>query len=178
VDLVKQRIEQALAWSKTHQGKKFIRFTSVSVISTVVSNVVLILVYGLKIIPNEVYATVFGNLVATIPSYNLNRKWTWGKTGRSHFRKEIVPFWCMSFIGIAFSTILANVAKHMIHTHHWPHLFNTVLVAFANLMSFVIFWFLKMWVFNRIFKVDELAEVDHHLSREEAGLDPYEPETN
>lgn len=175
---VHPRVQQAVDWSKTHEGKKVIRFTSVSVISTVVSNAVIFIVYGLKLIPNEIYATLFGNLVATLPSYNLNRKWTWGKKGRSHFRREIVPFWSMSILGILFSIILATVAQHLIHSHHWPHLLNTILVSFANLLSFLIFWFLKMWVFNKIFKVDELAEVDQHLSREEAGLDPYEAETN
>jgi putative flippase GtrA len=165
------------AWAHTHEGKKILRFTSVSAISTVVSNVVLIVVYGAHIITNEVYATIFGNLVATVPSYQLNRTWTWGKRGRSHFRSEILPFWAMSFLGIAFSTIGANLIRMVIHSHTyprvshhaaWPHLLNVFLVAAANLTSFGIFWVLKLKIFNRIFHVNELAEVDAHLSEEEA----------
>ncbi len=154
-------------WAHTHEGRKLIRFTSVSVISTVVSNVVILIVYGLKLIPGEVYATIFGNLVATVPAYQLNRTWTWGKRGRSHFRKEIVPFWTMSLLGISFSTLGAFYARHLIHTHDWPHIANTIILVGANLFSFVIFWFLKLWVFNRIFKVDEMAEVEEHLEAEE-----------
>ncbi len=164
------------AWAHTHEGKKVIRFTSVSAISTVVSNVVIIVVYGSHWISNEVYATIVGNLAATIPSYQLNRTWTWGKRGRSHFRSEIVPFWSMSLLGIAFSTILANVVRWQIRLHtfprvshavEWPHLLNVFLVAFANLLSFGIFWVLKLKIFNRIFHVNELAEVDAHLTEEE-----------
>jgi putative flippase GtrA len=167
VDVVTSRIRRIWAWAHTHEGRKIIRFTSVSVISTIVSNVVLITIYGFRWIPNEVWATIVGNLVATVPSYQLNRTWTWGKRGRSHLRTEIIPFWTMSLFGIAFSTLGASYARHVIHAHHWAHLVNTALVAGANLLSFVIFWFLKLWIFNRIFRVDELAEVDAHLTAEE-----------
>ena len=55
--------------------------------------------YGLKIIPGVIWATLSGNLVAVIPSYYWNRAWAWGKRGRSHFRREIVPYWSMAFLG-------------------------------------------------------------------------------
>jgi putative flippase GtrA len=176
--MVKARAMKLWAWAHTHEGRKVIRFTSVSAISTVVSNVVIVIVYGAAHwISNEVYATIFGNLVATLPSYQLNRTWTWGKRGRSHFRSEIVPFWSMSLLGIAFSTILANVVRwqnrlhsvpHVSASAAWPHILTTVLVVFANLISFAIFWVLKLKIFNRIFHVNELAEVDAHLIEEEA----------
>ena len=144
-----------------------IRFTSVSVVSTIVSVLTITLVYGLKIIKSEVEATLFGNLIGAIPSYSLNRRWTWGKTGRSHVRKEIIPFAAMAVLGIGFSTLGAFYAKHLVHTHHWSHLFNTGLVDVANLSSFATFWVLKLIVFNRIFHVDEEAEIDAHLVNEE-----------
>ena len=108
-----------------------------------------------------------GNMVATIPSYYLNRTWTWGKKGRSHFRGEILPFWLMAALGTTFSIFGATLAGHMVSTHNWHHLVNTAIVAFANLVSFGIFWVLKLKVFNRIFHVDELAEMDEHLASEE-----------
>jgi hypothetical protein len=44
---------------------------------------------------------------------------------------------------------------------------NTGLVVAANLMSFAIFWVLKLVVFNRIFRVDEASEIETHLIEEE-----------
>jgi putative flippase GtrA len=161
--------KQVLEWSRTHQGKKVIRFFMVSVVSTIVSNGVLVVVYGTKLISNEVYATLFGNLVATLPSYNLNRRWTWGKTGKSHWRKEVVPFWSMSLLGIIFSVFGGNYAKHVVHSHHWHHLVNTVIVMGFNVGSFAIFWVLKMMLFNRIFKRDDLHDLEEHLTLEESG---------
>lgn len=166
---MRRRIQALVAWSKTHEGRKIIRFTSVSAISTLVSNTTIIIVYGLKIIKGEVYATVFGNLVATLPSYYLNRTWTWGKKGKSHIRREIVPFWSMSLLGISFSMLGGAYAGQLVTRHpDWPHLVATLIVAFANLASFGIFWVLKLKVFNRIFHVNELNEIDEHLSKEES----------
>ena len=162
------RVGEVLAWARTHEGKKILRFTSVSVVSTAVSFTSISLFYGLHIISGILLATVAGNLVATLPSYYLNRSWTWGKRGRSHFRTEIVPFWSMSFLGIGVSMLGALWAKHVVHTHHWAHLANTALVSSTNLVSFGLFWVLKMMVFNRIFHDRTLEEMDAHLSVEES----------
>ncbi len=154
------------AWLHTHEGRKIFRYTMVSVISTVVSLSVIAIVFGV-LHWGEIEATVFGNAVATIPSYWLNRKWAWGKHGRSHFLKEIVPFWTMSALGIVFSIIGAAVARHIGREHHLTHLQLTIVVELANIISFGLFWVLKLLVFNKMFKV-ELAEFDEHLTTEEA----------
>jgi len=162
-----QRVRSFLAWSKTHEGRKIIRFTAVSAISTVVSFTSISILYGFKIIPGVMWATLAGNLIASLPAYHLNRLWTWGKRGRSHFRGEILPFWSMTALGIGVSQIGAYWARHVVHTHHWAHIANTALVSFTNLFCFGLFWVLKMMVFNRIFKVHELEEIDEHLTAEE-----------
>ena len=168
MDTVLERVDRLTSWAKGHQGRKLIRFTAVSAVSTAVSVVVIALVYGLKIIKGEVEATLIGNIIGAIPSYTLNRRWTWGKTGRSHVRKELLPFWTMAVLGIAFSLVGASYAKKLVHTHQWSHLFNTGIVDAANLVSFAVFWVLKLMVFNRIFHVNEEAEIDAHLTDEEA----------
>ena len=160
--------EKTIAWSKTHEGKKLIRYTASSVITTAVSFSSIVVLYGFKIIPGVVWATLAGNVIATLPSYHLNRLWAWGKCGRSAFRAEIVPYWTLAFLGIAFSQIGAFWVRGIVHSHDWNHLFNTALVAGVNLVSFAIFWVLKIMLFNRIFKVDELEEMDEHLTIEES----------
>lgn len=160
-------LSRVLAWTRTHQGRKVIRFTSVSGVSTVVSFTSIAVLYGFHIIKGVIWATVAGNLIATLPSYYLNRSWTWGKHGRSHLTKEILPFWAMSCLGIGVSILGATWARHEVHTHHWAHVANTFLVSGTNVASFGLFWILKLVVFNRIFHVHELAEVDERLSAEE-----------
>jgi len=162
-----ERFNTLIAWSHTHQGKKMVRYILGSVITTAVSFTSIAILYGFRIIPGVQWATLAGNLIATVPGYHLNRTWTWGKRGRSHIRREIIPFWTMSFLGIAFSQLGAYWAKHEVHTHQWSHLANTGLVTGANLLSFIIFWFLKLVVFNKIFRVSKIEMIDEHLSMEE-----------
>ena len=160
-------IERLWAWLHTHEGRKIFRYTMVSVISTAVSFIVLALVYGVLRLWTEVPSTVFANSVATFPSYWLNRQWAWGKSGRSHFVKEVVPFWTMSAIGIAFSIVGASVARHIGIKYQLDHLSLTIVVLVANVLSFGVFWVLKLLLFNRIFHVSELEEVEEHLEMEE-----------
>jgi putative flippase GtrA len=164
---VKYSPRDLLAWSHTHQGKRLIRYTTASAITTAVSFSAVTAFYGLRIIPDAIWATLAGNIVGMLPAYQLNRRWTWGKRGRSHFRKEIAPFLSMSVLGIAFSQLGAWWAKNETKSHHWSHLANTALVSGANLFCFGVFWVLKLIVFNRIFGVQKMQEIDEHLRVEE-----------
>jgi putative flippase GtrA len=149
-------------WQRRHtpEAKQLIKYTMVSVISTVASFGVLAIVYGLHIIKGEIEATVFANVVATVPSYFLNRMWVWGKGGRSHVMKEIVPFWVMSAIGITVSIGGAAVARHIGTTHHLSHLQETAVLLLANLISFGLFWVLKYMLYNRLFHVHPVEDLD------------------
>jgi putative flippase GtrA len=144
----------------TPEAKQLIRYSMVSVISTAVSFGVLLIVYGVFRAFSEVWSTVFANAVATIPSYYLNRSWVWGKNGRSHLTKEILPFWTMSAIGIVVSIFGAALATHIGKTYHLSHAEQTVLVLAANVLSFGIFWVLKFMLFNRLFHVHPVEELD------------------
>jgi putative flippase GtrA len=162
------RLDEVWQWLHTHEGKKLFRYSMVSVISTAASFFVLLIVYGVLQLWSEVPSTVFANLMATFPSYWLNRRWAWGKTGRSHLFKEVLPFWGMAAIGIAFSIVGASVARHIGITHHLSHAELTVVVLAANVFSFALFWVLKLMLFNRLFHVQPLIdEIDERVDEEE-----------
>jgi putative flippase GtrA len=161
-------LRRLLDWLQTHEGKKIFRYSMVSVVSTGCSFFVLLIVYGVLRVWTEVPSTVFANGVATVPSYWLNRSWAWGKSGRSHFMKEVVPFWTIAAAGIAFSMIGAALARNIGQTHHLNHVVQTALVLVANVLSFGIFWVLKLLLFNRLFKAPTLIEeIDEHIDVEE-----------
>jgi putative flippase GtrA len=164
------RIRTVIAWTKSHQGKKLSRYFLGSVVTTGVSFAWITFMYGLHIIPGVIWATLSGNLVAVIPSYYWNRAWAWGKRGKSHFRREIVPYWSMAFLGIAFSQLGAFWARHEVHTHHWSRLEATGVVSGTNVLCFAIFFLLKLMVFNRIFHValPDDVETDLTLQQETA----------
>ena len=138
----------------TPAGKKMFRYTMVSVISTGVSTLVLLIVYGVLRVWSEVPSALFGNILATVPSYYLNRRWAWGKTGPSHVWREVVPFWTLSIAGILLSVATESEARHVgiAHFDH-DHAIRTVLVLGANLLAFGVLWIVKFLVFNRLFHV-------------------------
>jgi putative flippase GtrA len=145
-----------MRFCRTPDGVKLIRYTLVSVISALTSLVVLTIVFGVLRLWSEVISSLFANVVAGVPSYILNRRWVWGKSGRSHVWREIVPFWVMSIIGIAFALYSASLAHGFADTHHLHHLARTVLVVGANIAAFGILWVLKFLILNRLFA--ELAD--------------------
>jgi putative flippase GtrA len=72
----------------TPEGLKLIKYTTVSAISALTSIVVLTIVYGVLQLWSAVISTLFANIVAGVPSYILNRRWVWGKSGRSHLWRK------------------------------------------------------------------------------------------
>jgi putative flippase GtrA len=154
------RAEHVWQKRRTPEAKQLIRYTMVSVISTIVSFGVLALVFGVLHLWGEIASTVFANVVATVPSYYLNRMWVWGKGGRSHLTKEIVPFWVMSAIGIVVSIGGAAVARHIGTAHHLSHFDQTLVVLAANVVSFGLFWVLKYMLYNRLFHVHPVEDLD------------------
>ncbi len=149
-------------WERRHtpEGKKLIRYSMVSVVSTIVSFASLTIIFGVAHWFGAITSTVIANVIATIPSYYLNRMWVWGKGGRSHLVKEVIPFWVMSAAGIVVSIGGAAVAHHIGTSFHLDHFDLTLVVLFANVMSFGLFWVLKFILYNRLFHVHPVEELD------------------
>ena len=158
---VKTRAERVKDLARSPDGKRMIKYTLVSVVSVVVSQIVLgALLFGFHWSGRN--GQIVACSVATIPSYYLNRTWVWGKGGRSHLMKEVVPFWTLAFIGLAFSTWCADYADS--HAHDWvsgKSAHNLVVMVFA-LGAFGVLWFGKFIIFNKILFAhhpEELEEI-------------------
>lgn len=150
-----RNLRELRAWARSYEGKKLIRFTTTSIISTLISATLILVLYGLRIVPGEVQATLLSDVAAMAPAYQLNRRWAWGKSGRSKLVGEVAPFLAMSLSGTLVALLGATYARHVVHDHHWAHLVNTAVVGGTNIASFGVFWVLKMLLFNRIFHPGE-----------------------
>jgi putative flippase GtrA len=144
---------------------KLIKYAGVSVISTVVSQVTLLLVFGVFHLMSEVPANLVANVLATVPSYALNRRWVWGKSGKSHFWKEVAPFWILSFVGLAFSSLAVWLAGEFARSHGLHHGATALLVNLANLVSFGILWIVKFVIYNKLFHIDPVEYEEHHAEK-------------
>ena len=130
--------------------KTMFRYTMVSIISTAVSMLILLITFGL-LHPVLHWSATTCNIVAvtlsSLPSYYLNRAWAWGKSGRSHVWREVVPFWALAFVGLAFSTWAVHFASAHVHGTHFK---RTVFVQGAQLGAFALLWVGKFVIFNKV----------------------------
>ncbi|MEY2469003.1 MAG: hypothetical protein QOF21_1701 [Actinomycetota bacterium] len=144
------------ARAKTPGGKKAIRYTMVSVISVIVSQIALIILFGLLHWTAR-SANILSVTIGGIPSYWLNRRWVWKKSGRSHLWKETVPFWTLNFIGLALSTWTADFAESFGASHFGSHLLQTACVVAGSIGAFGVLWIGKFLIFNK-----QMFGVEHH----------------
>ncbi len=142
------RRSDLLALVRSPQGKKMLRYSATSVICVVLSASILAVLVGV-FYWDAPTANVTTCAITTVPSYVLNRKWAWGKSGRSHLLREIVPFWVMAFIGLALSTVASAAAQSYSNHHHLSHIVHTALVDFAVIGSFGVLWIGKFLIINK-----------------------------
>lgn len=128
------------------KGRKPLLYSAVSVIAVVVSQITLVIChagFGMSAIWSNIIAVAAG----TIPSYELNRSWVWGKTTKSHLWKEVVPFWVMSFIGLVFSTVVVAIVE--------KHNDSTIAIQGANLFAFGVLWVGKFLILHYVLFKEE-----------------------
>ncbi|MEY2469634.1 MAG: hypothetical protein QOF21_2332 [Actinomycetota bacterium] len=139
------------------QYRRLLHYSAVSVISVITGQVALVALFYFahwSARPANIGSCVAGG----IPSYYLNRRWVWGKSGRSHLIREVTPFWVLTFAGLALSTWLAGYAGSFGEDHFDSRAMQTILVAAASFAAFGSLWILKFVAFNRfMFRTDDTA---------------------
>jgi putative flippase GtrA len=150
VKLVPQAV---LDWYNTPHGRRLSRYTMVSVVAVPVG--VGFLEVGLHLFHwSPGWSALFGSAVGATPSYYLNRAWVWGKAGKSHLWKEIVPFWAMALLSTLFASWTVSETGRHVDKHR---LIGQILILGAYLGGFAILWLVKYLIYNKV-----LFVVQHH----------------
>jgi putative flippase GtrA len=135
-------------WLVARVGATAIKYALASVISVAVTEVVLFLVFGAFRLFSAEVSNIVATAVAAIPSYYLNRNWAWGKSGKSHFWREVAPFWVLAFLGLGLSAWTVGLAQGFAQSHGFSHLLDALFVNVASLAAFGIVWVGKFFIFN------------------------------
>jgi putative flippase GtrA len=120
---------------------KLLRFSAVSVVGVILTQILLIVLHGILGV-GAVWANVLAVSTSTGPVFLLNKRWVWGKGGRSHLRREVLPFWGFTLLGLALSTALVAVANRISDA--------TLLVMAANISGFGIVWVAKFYFLDAV----------------------------
>jgi putative flippase GtrA len=129
---------------------KVARCLSVSALTTALSlTVLLVATDGLGIA--AWLANVVAVSVATVPSYLLNRRWTWRKEGAHDVWREVVPFWAMAFAGLALSTVCVALTDGWLPDMRiGSELVGNLALVAAHLSGFGLLWIVEFVVLDRV----------------------------
>jgi putative flippase GtrA len=128
---------------------KLVRYGSVSAVSTVTGLAVLGILVWVAELPAG-WANVVATAVGTIPSFELNRRWVWGKKGDRSLTGEVVPFVVLSFAGLLLSTLAVHVAAVWASGHGWAPATRTGLVELAQVGGYGSLWVLQFLLLDRV----------------------------
>ena len=122
---------------------KGLRYVMVSVVNVLVGGGLLVtLQHWLR----PTFANIAGVAISAVPAYYMNRAWVWGKRGKSHWKKEVLPFWVFTGAGLVLSTLAIAYADE--HTQ------NKFVILFVQLFAFGVLWVVRFFVLDRLFHVE------------------------
>jgi len=128
---------------------KLARYACVSVISTSVSLVVLGILVGTGA-TTAGWANVIATSIGTIPSFELNRRWVWGRHGRRSLLAEVGPFCALSFTGLALSTVAVHVAAGWASGAGLGATARALAADGANVATFGTLWIIQFVLLDRV----------------------------
>lgn len=122
---------------------KGLRYVGVSVINVLFGG-------GLLVLFQHWLRPTFSNIAAVaisaVPAYYMNRAWVWGKRGRSHWKKEVLPFWSFTVAGLVLSTLAISFADE--------HTKSKLVILFVQLFAFGVLWVLRFFLLDKLFHVE------------------------
>jgi putative flippase GtrA len=150
---------QVLSLLRSPIGQKLFRYSMASVVAVMVSTACLIIFVG-PLHLSAVVGSTLATSIAAVPSYWMNRRWAWGKSGRSHLFKEVLPFWALALIGWGCSTAAVKLMESYAKSHGFGHTLTTITVAIAYVGAFGVLWVVKFIIFNKVMFVHHPREDD------------------
>jgi len=158
-----------MAHAKTEGGRRAIRYSATSLICVGITQCLIILFYGvigMEAVPSNLSAT----MITSIPAFALNKYWVWGKRGRAHMRREVLPFWAFTVAGWILSTGMVALVTNLAGGNETE---RTILVMAANIAGFGTLWVLKYIFLDKImFGAHHHTPYDEDIELEEAEASP------
>lgn len=143
-------LRRADCWRRSRHGRRVVRYVSTSCLCVVVGQLTLAVAFGAFGWTARA-ANYLAFVVAGVPSYTLSRRWTWGRTGRSHLLREVVPFWAIAAVGLVASTAAVSVADTYGRAVTDSRALRTAVLMVASFVAFGGVWIGKFVVLNRVF---------------------------
>lgn len=130
------------------ERRKQLRYVVSSAISVIVGEAVLAVAFGVLRWP-PMPSNVVSFITAGVVAYVLQRTWTWRRTGRSRFLRELLPYWVIALVSLVLSTLAVEVVARVSWRITERRSIVTGLVMIGALLVNGLFWLIKYWIFDR-----------------------------
>ncbi|HWC38871.1 MAG TPA: GtrA family protein [Acidimicrobiales bacterium] len=130
---------------------RVVRYALGSVIASLVSLVAFVLVYGVFGALSPRQSSIAASLTGMVPAYFLNRNWAWGRRGRSHVVKEVIPYLAASVLGLLAAMWSVDAASSHVKSLTADTTLQVTLVAMAYIGTYGALWVVKFLFFNVLF---------------------------
>ena len=127
--------------------RKLIRYAAVSGVTTVLSQTVLAVLVATRA-TGAVTANVIATMVGIGPSFELNRRWVWGKRGRRSVGGEVLPFAMLSAAGLGLSSLFVAITSHFVE--HWSTTSRTLTIQLASITAYGIVWLVQFVLLDKV----------------------------
>lgn len=130
---------------------KGLKYSMVSIVNLVSGQLLLLIFQAFGFTPTE--ANVAAVCISAVPAYYMSRRWVWGRSGRSSFKREVLPFWVFVAIGLVLSTVAVKI-MHTAWVVRYPVTEQpAILTNLTNIFAFGILWVLRFFLFDRLFHI-------------------------
>jgi putative flippase GtrA len=139
-------------WIGARAGRhvsQLIRYAAVSAISTSISLTILGVLVATRIVTSG-WASVIATAVATVPSFELNRRWVWAHAGPRSIHKQAVPYFGITFAGLGLATLLVSTANGVATHDHATTAVRTMVALVAYLVGFGTVWVVQYVILDKV----------------------------
>lgn len=147
----RQRLRPRALWLRL-RGRapwgRLSRYAAGSVICFLVSEAAFFALFGPGLLGAR-GASIAASLIGVIPGYYLNRTWTWGRRGRSHLRREVLPYWATVVVSTALAAVVTGAVNHAVLSE--PRAERTVINAAAYMLTYGVIFVVKFLLFQQLF---------------------------
>ncbi|MEU4605215.1 GtrA family protein [Kribbella sp. NPDC023972] len=131
-----RRRTRLLLWAK---------YSTASVVATVLSQGAFALCYWFG--TTALVASLVAWVTGTVPSYLINRRWTWGHRGPAG--RDLLPYAIIVVTSAVLAAIVTTVTDRLVQDRVDSHVWQTVLVSGSYLGTYGVLFILKFVLFDR-----------------------------
>ncbi len=133
-----------LAHARSDVGRRALRYSATSAVGVAGTQILLQLMLFTTL--EEYTANFLATSMMSVPAFLLNKHWVWGKSGKAHLRREVIPFWLFTAAGWALSTLTVFVVSGSTEGSQY----HRVWVGLASIAGFGVLWVIKYLFLDKI----------------------------